>query len=1167
MTRRKLPDPTQVATGRARASLEQLFLLIDEVNPTDERLSEATREARYALKSSLQSLLLRQHREALVIEPHPSDPRVVTLRHRLSGRDACHARVDKLDADVRALVEASAAPPATPSARRARRAPEAPLHPLDRGLRALDDYDFVAAEAALLEAGDTVAARRALLALWVEILADDARALEVALGPETGQDPEVRGLVALAATRAGDPRAADWLRGARGPAAAEAAARQARLTPPEALPAAIARLAELDPNHAALGELREALERQRAQDREAQRVREAQAREARVAALSAQLDAALAEGDGDRGAALCRALRALGEERGAEEARARALQEDAIARAVEADIAGGRLAEALRGSADLSPAHRERLAAAHPPIGWFAALPESIGRVDAVLALWRGEDPEPHARILRLLPEGRTLLEARERARQDAERSLIESFEAALADGDPEEAARRLPELPPGRREAAREALAQRERALALEAELRDATRAEDWLRARGLCEALGRDAEAMDERLRAAWRLRVHAVDIGTDQLEVMVESLHPRPWLSEDGRLLVVPQMLGCWVYVRVLDAESLALLRVIELRLPAPMWLSYAVVERGTVTLIGPMAELLELRLSDARILRYLPSPLPEVSGDYQTEGAILAPGGRFVWAEWSDTRGQHLRVFDTSRWPEALALEELGYPVPVLGLPEALVFTKSVDGGGQLHAPGGGARGGPCSFIRGQALRVCAHPNSATMCALQPGEPGRAVPDGVRQGALRRYVAAAPMEISWKRPGNFGRAYVALPLSDAKGPIGMAASLDEGVLILKHLFGSAPQLTTTRLGDSGGQFSLQQSGRVPVMTLLCTDARSRKVRTVAKLFDGLHAVSRTDSAENQALLAIERDGRSIGYPLSFLRHLTACKAPLLTERAEIVAVGALPRAQQLPALWALEVQHAQDAEAAMDVFDAFLALGLPNGRSERARALLERFPANPRALVELASAEISDNRLARALELMRQVPIDSLEPAVAEHALHVLALCLVHCGDAEGAALALTRARACGVNRCDLRPLEQHLSALGALEVAGEEGVADLTLYFGPLVRFIRDADEALARGEPRAVLEATEEATIWIGGERQSASRLAEAHLALAPADARSALRRRLSLAHFVWAHLAWRSMGIAELPVPGHIRSDEELEALAERVRAELDGELPVLGG
>lgn len=270
MARRpSLPDPVAVVAGKARASIEQLFALIAEVNPTDRGLPSRQQAERYALKAKLQGLLIRQHPEMIEVVAE-SAAGVVSLRHRIAGRDACHAMIASLDDSARRWVETElalekpAAPaPAPARSSEARPVPAAPTDPLGRGLKALEEYDFDAARELLTMAfrasqGGAPAAR-ALLDLLVHQLADDvaALALESGLSTAAAADPEVRGAFALAAAREGDvPGATRWLRGLEGATVAETlvvlADRAAREGNAEGARQQLVALRTADPAHPAL---------------------------------------------------------------------------------------------------------------------------------------------------------------------------------------------------------------------------------------------------------------------------------------------------------------------------------------------------------------------------------------------------------------------------------------------------------------------------------------------------------------------------------------------------------------------------------------------------------------------------------------------------------------------------------------------------------------------------------------------------------------------------------------------------------------------------------------------------------------------------------------------------------------------------------------------------
>ena len=82
MARRSwLPEPSDVVSGRVRVTIEQLFALIHQVNPTDQGLGARQQAEGYALKSRLQSLLVRQYPDLLAVERHPVQGFII---HRVS---------------------------------------------------------------------------------------------------------------------------------------------------------------------------------------------------------------------------------------------------------------------------------------------------------------------------------------------------------------------------------------------------------------------------------------------------------------------------------------------------------------------------------------------------------------------------------------------------------------------------------------------------------------------------------------------------------------------------------------------------------------------------------------------------------------------------------------------------------------------------------------------------------------------------------------------------------------------------------------------------------------------------------------------------------------------------------------------------------------------------
>ena len=255
---------------RGAISAERLVQLIHEVNPTSRSLDREQAARRYRLKAELQSLLVERFSDELDVEPEKV-PGMVGLRHRFVGADACHAVIDELSEQARSWVrrELDLRAFSEPAARHASRTQPAEKPTSDRvrsGRTALAEYDYERArqefEAALGE-GDAEAPV-ALLELLVDHLGLYGEALALEL-PEPIQEREpIRGLLALAAARSGDRRAAErWLRGTRGGRSTEALGLTVRLALEQgALGDAyglLARLQERDPGHPELGAWKRAM--------------------------------------------------------------------------------------------------------------------------------------------------------------------------------------------------------------------------------------------------------------------------------------------------------------------------------------------------------------------------------------------------------------------------------------------------------------------------------------------------------------------------------------------------------------------------------------------------------------------------------------------------------------------------------------------------------------------------------------------------------------------------------------------------------------------------------------------------------------------------------------------------------------------------------------------
>ena len=205
MARREL-SAQDALDPRSKPSMDELFRLIHSVNPTDRGLAPAETARRYAVKSRLQSLLVRRFGHTLTVEEDGEG--VILLRQRTGDRDFCHAVLATLDDDARAWVREQQAPELAPVAASApqRGAPAGEKRasgPIQQAAAAIEEWDYDAARELLerAHADGHAGALAALADLLVDLLVDDAGALALDV---TGASPAVRARIAVAAARSGD---------------------------------------------------------------------------------------------------------------------------------------------------------------------------------------------------------------------------------------------------------------------------------------------------------------------------------------------------------------------------------------------------------------------------------------------------------------------------------------------------------------------------------------------------------------------------------------------------------------------------------------------------------------------------------------------------------------------------------------------------------------------------------------------------------------------------------------------------------------------------------------------------------------------------------------------------------------------------------------------------
>ncbi len=233
-------DPYDVLEGRVNVTSYELIRLIHRVNPTKESLSTKRESERYKLKARLQSLLIRQFYDGLLVEqPDPENPELVSLNLRYFDEDACHALLPELDPDARSWVQRQIDEAAREGDGEGSEPSPTDLHqqPFDTraafrnvhqegaaagkeeysqkelinlGRQALEEYDYIACEdyfyRAFKMSRGGIEAALTILEFFVDHLADYEKALALAdsLPARTKKNEDVKVLLALAAVRLGN---------------------------------------------------------------------------------------------------------------------------------------------------------------------------------------------------------------------------------------------------------------------------------------------------------------------------------------------------------------------------------------------------------------------------------------------------------------------------------------------------------------------------------------------------------------------------------------------------------------------------------------------------------------------------------------------------------------------------------------------------------------------------------------------------------------------------------------------------------------------------------------------------------------------------------------------------------------------------------------------------
>ncbi|KAA0253915.1 MAG: hypothetical protein EDX89_12170 [Acidobacteria bacterium] len=1057
---------------------------------------------------------------------------------------------------------------------------------------------------AAVERGASPAAARALLELLVDVLADDAAALglEGSLAPASHADPAVRGFLALAAARSGDvDRAVRLVRGLDGPLPARVHAALARVALDAGdLGRAAAHLSaarEADPTLPEAADLAARLERARRDERKP-------AEEA-LLALHASGDLEAAESAARAflarwpdGATACRVLREI--EEGRRRERASALAHDGSAALERGDSAEAArlLALALAADPDLpgGPAllDRARRAAAEET-GERAVrrVVEALASGPALEALSEyAEQPAPlRARVrsgsaspeLALVEEVLAASPA-EKPRAAAEAALaLAAAERALRRGD---AAAALPFL-----EGQSRAFGRLPRAHALESEARTALAAARAAAARAsldpVREALDRDdldvasallgevrrsdldaegrahLSTLADRLREARQTRQDALDSATresarralrlavsdepgpaDELADLARDFdltRTRPWLSADGRRLVLAEAAAGWLFVRVLDVERQEVVRRVSLRPPHPLGtFETGLVEGDRLRVVGEELGLVDLDLETNEVVRAvsLAGARPPSS---VVEETLPLPSSDLLWLEVTSgpNREPCSYLVDTG---SGRARSKLPFdPSPSVVFREAASFLVTAD---ERRA----------RLLTLDGLPAAGDP-PALPFHLEAASPDPAGPGILLAGRAERVTgtdedAPAPLRVLELRPGptsGFGR-HVDLPGSEGELDVGLATSRSEALA-----FALCPARTESRVYAIGPGLDLSAPARTPEETVLFVDAGSR------------HVVAGCWWGERFAAVPLEKETRWPEWKGSLRARDPLPRGTLLGEsylcetRSRIANAHSLAlyteihdlAGERLEERVAEMMARASTGDQHEALLGALERMGPRYALRERVEAdLVARFPLHPLAVLTALRRHASETRWERLRDDARALR-RGRHAHVPPHVLHLEALALARLGELEDALALVEEIR---------RRRDEGACRVDALRTVLKECLAKKRSPspLGRLVDAVRKAIAAHAAGEWQVVAVLLDRALVRASGIYQAQALLAAARLRTAADTPRALFRKRLALARLLEIH-GERPLQRRDLPrLPGAL-DDAAVEAIAARAREVLE--------
>jgi hypothetical protein len=928
---------------------------------------------------------------------------------------------------------------------------------------------------------------------------------------------------------------------------------------------------------------------------------EAQRKQSRVDALLARADSAMAARDFALAAGLLREARALdvtSEERRAsiaarlEQVAAAAREQAAHAQVSEvvALFAQERLEEGLFAYLGLDGAQRAEVRHTHSTamLAWLEDMgaPPAGARakaaVQAVLALARAcaalaqddghmaeAEIAAHEKMLQKVPAWRAVQKEAAEAITRSERARAQegiARAAALLDtgGDSAQARAladaidpcRLAEPARAALEALRARLAYAESRAAIEARIERALARGDLLDARdvadaGLAMAIAlpderaawqRRRDDLNARLRRAWCIQVCPGDGRPilDRLGVDPYALGHGAPITPDGAHFILAVSLRCWLFLRMISTRDMRVTQYVLMRTPAPLLLDTITVLDDELTLTGKQGKILRLKRDTWDVIAW--RDLTAFVGEHERISDMqLMVGTDFLWLWMGSTeRAATLLIVDLARW--------------------------------SLHR----SLSGPMRMPR----RVGPHTRAMMLLEGAGVRSGIYRADGTREAQYRLPEASGFIETVTCHPHASGlivvdRIYRAQSTSTRvrwfteAGREFASVETDAGFSTECESFGSDP--------DSGLIFLVPGRGiEERAITAIATDGGLRVLyrvplsEHVALLQDtnGIHRFALDWDVARFELVPVGSESPILTTtdpkqsPLIEQRYEFECSATIPASEPHLCAFRAgfehMTREEIATALHALQRDPDMNARMWADVVMTLASDYSSQASDEYVAWALARYPDHADLALNAADYHANQSSLSELSSLLEAIDAGQLSPPRIRHLYHLRGLALLESGRLDEALAAWTQGAAYAHGEQGACELQPYIEMLAPVDLDRDEG--GLTTVAGRVHWSAMAADCCLARGDVRSALAAVERAHVWQTADMQSVAPLARAYLRSEDPSPMHVFHQLLALAAFDACSKPDPEFYLANrLAFPGATFSDEELVALAERVRVWLE--------